>query len=565
MNKTILAFVAVVLLLGSVTLSCSARPKVDDRVVMKAGDIAFTMHDLGMYMARFSYRDTADELFKKQDFLEQHLDKLLIADAGLELGLGDSVVVDSEQVARILSEIVYKRKVADRIRITPEAVRKFWEVYGGEIKVSQILLLSQEFADSLHAILKDKPDLFAEMARQHSVDSVTSFKGGELGTFRVGQMEPPIQEAAFRLTPGQVSEPIETGYGWHLVKLEERARHTEEDFEKEKGSYRALYTAFERSLLEEEYIRQMSDRLHYKFHDDVWRMLVDKAALLKKSNVNQAMELSFYVSKDDLMPDEASMPIVSIDGLDFTAAQFLRELSKFYPYRGYAIDRRLLAEGACSDFMLTRLMYVDGLQSGVKDDPEFADQVEDTRLGLVYRLMLDRILAEVTVTQEEIRDFYEKNKQTYADPPKIKVSEILLSNKEEAERILEQLKHGEPFSELVKLTIRPGFDQTAGNLGYVDQRRMGNVYQLVKDLKVGDYAGPVLVDDNWAVYRITDRKSGENKSLAEMEGQISTRILGMRKYNVLQQWLEKRKQEVENSIDLELLKANLETGKANES
>jgi len=65
-------------------------------------------------------------------------------------------------------------------------------------------------------------DKFAKLAADVSDDPGTAKSGGDLGFFRRGQMEPTIEDAAFALTPGKVSAPIKTPYGWHLIEAMER-------------------------------------------------------------------------------------------------------------------------------------------------------------------------------------------------------------------------------------------------------------------------------------------------------------------------------------------------------
>lgn len=63
---------------------------------------------------------------------------------------------------------------------------------------------------------------FAQLAQEHSDDPGSAANGGDLGFFGKGRMVPAFEQAAFALQPGQVSEPVRTQFGWHIIKVEER-------------------------------------------------------------------------------------------------------------------------------------------------------------------------------------------------------------------------------------------------------------------------------------------------------------------------------------------------------
>lgn len=72
---------------------------------------------------------------------------------------------------------------------------------------------------------------FAELAKKESDDPGSATNGGDLGSFKRGQMVPAFEQTAFSLKPGEVSEPVKTQFGYHLIKVE---KHTTKTFEEMK-------------------------------------------------------------------------------------------------------------------------------------------------------------------------------------------------------------------------------------------------------------------------------------------------------------------------------------------
>lgn len=86
-----------------------------------------------------------------------------------------------------------------------------------QIQASHILVPSQVAANEVLAKLKDNGD-FAELAANYSSCPSGKASGGDLGFFSKGMMVPEFQDAAFALEVGQLSEAVQTQFGWHLIK-----------------------------------------------------------------------------------------------------------------------------------------------------------------------------------------------------------------------------------------------------------------------------------------------------------------------------------------------------------
>jgi peptidyl-prolyl cis-trans isomerase D len=86
-------------------------------------------------------------------------------------------------------------------------------------RASHILVPSEEQARTLAAELRKAPARFGELAKQHSQDPGSADKGGDLGFFARGMMVGPFEDAAFRLKQGEVSEPVKSDFGWHVIRV----------------------------------------------------------------------------------------------------------------------------------------------------------------------------------------------------------------------------------------------------------------------------------------------------------------------------------------------------------
>jgi hypothetical protein len=86
---------------------------------------------------------------------------------------------------------------------------------------------------------------FAELAREHSQDPRSAPQGGDLGFIGPGDMAAPLDSAARALDPGQVSEPVRSRIGHHLIRLDERRTPTRDDFEARLRRQRGAVAAVE--------------------------------------------------------------------------------------------------------------------------------------------------------------------------------------------------------------------------------------------------------------------------------------------------------------------------------
>ncbi len=175
-----------------------------------------------------------------QRLLRQIINTKLIIRAARAQGLQDDPGVKQQMAnmeGRILEQSFLRRIIESRV--TDEALRKDYQksvasaASGGDVKVRARHILVKTKADAMAVIdelTKNKAD-FAELARKKSTGP-SSAKGGDLGFFAKGSMVKPFADAAFAMKPGEITrKPVQTQFGWHVIKVEERRAGSVPSFE----------------------------------------------------------------------------------------------------------------------------------------------------------------------------------------------------------------------------------------------------------------------------------------------------------------------------------------------
>ena len=164
---------------------------------------------------------------QRRQFLEEIINLMLLAQAGDAAGIDENPDVAAQlnnDRRRTLAQ-GFVRQLTETEPVAESVLRdRYDEIYGGEApreyKARHILVSDGEQAAALIDRL-DSGEAFVELAGQYSEDG-TSRDGGDLGWFAPGDMVEPFSAAVAELEPGEVTdEPVETRFGFHVIRLDD--------------------------------------------------------------------------------------------------------------------------------------------------------------------------------------------------------------------------------------------------------------------------------------------------------------------------------------------------------
>jgi peptidyl-prolyl cis-trans isomerase C len=228
-------------LAAAVLMSLSIAPgwsQVTDPVIAKVNgveirqsDLAFAEEDLGQSIPAQMQGDA------KRDYLIAYLtDVILVAKAAEGKKVQDTPEFKTRSAFtrnKLLMELLLQQEA--KAALTDKAVKAVYDdavkQMSGEqeVRARHILVPTEKEAQAILAELKMGTD-FAELARQKSKDPGAAAEGGDLGYFTKEQMVPEFSEVAFKLNKGELSDPIKSQFGWHIIRVEDKRSKRAPDF-----------------------------------------------------------------------------------------------------------------------------------------------------------------------------------------------------------------------------------------------------------------------------------------------------------------------------------------------
>jgi peptidyl-prolyl cis-trans isomerase C len=200
-----------------------------DKVVARAEGITVTEGDIALAAEDPALSLPGMSEAQKRDLLVSYMvDLKLGAKAAAAAKVGDSPDF-ARKLGYFRDKLLLDEYLDREVKkaVTPEAARKLYDdtvktmTPEAEVRARHILVEQEDEAKKALARVKGG-ESFEKVAEELSKDPGSKGEGGDLGFFAKDRMVAPFAEAAFKLEPGQVSEPVKTQFGWHVIKVEEK-------------------------------------------------------------------------------------------------------------------------------------------------------------------------------------------------------------------------------------------------------------------------------------------------------------------------------------------------------
>jgi peptidyl-prolyl cis-trans isomerase SurA len=361
--------------------------------------------------------------------------------------------------------------------------------------------------DSLVAELKAGVD-FDELVLRYSDDTGTKNKGGDLGFFERRMMVKEFDEAVFKLEIGEISDPVQTNFGYHIIKLTDKMEYP--SFEEERENLKKMYEKQRYQVEYDDLIDSLRVKYNFSLNDATVNLLMDKS-----DSVRFGMEYPNL----DLVKDEV---LFTYANKSVTAGEFLFNVNSAGTFAGKPIFVRDEVVNAVNKVTEDLLKEEEALNLD-KANPQFAALMNDYRDGIyIFKLQEEEVWNKVKIDSASVYNYWNANKENYSLQERISFSEIFSMKDSLISIYYNSLVEGASFDSLANLyTERPGKKETSGfyelqDVEFSDLSREANKLE-----NIGDYSKPIPFSGGYSIFKLNERQSARLKTFEEAKAEVS--------------------------------------------
>ena len=546
----------------------------DSAVLARVGDRKITAKDFLLSYEFFAHIPTRKRGFEaKKDQLDRVVQIKLFAQQAEKMGIDrDTTLQKYYEWYRKKAAIheLYRREVERNVHISEDELRRAFVKSKTRIRARHLYARTYEEAERLLDRLRNG-DTFEHLAHEVFHDSTLANNGGDLGYFSFGDMDPAFEDAAYSLRKGEISRPIRSQYGWHIIQVTDIQRDvllTESEFAQKKDKLESELRRRKSAELSRRYVKKLLDPMHVTLKGKAFSILAREfsRAFGKSQEIPPPFPFAPNMFSQELNQLNTTLEahlkdtLVTYEGGYWTIGGFLRRLEAIPVtdrpiYRNPAKLQRDIAL-VFRDEQLAKVALSKGLDKKPEARREWRTRWDD----VLYNKMLSLIVDTIQVTDEDVRRYYDTHPDEFTNPEKRNIREVFVRSKALAEEIYRRASRGEDLAELArKYSLRPWAAKRGGEFGFFVKGAHGEIGKIAFEHRVGELVGPVEIaggppHGGYSVFRVIGIRPPEKIKFSAIRDVLKRRLLQERREKAIAAYTEKLKQEIPVTEHTELLK-----------
>jgi parvulin-like peptidyl-prolyl isomerase len=486
------------------------------------------------YSHKTDYKDL--DIKDKSEVLERIIIRKLNLLAAYDLQLDKDPILNSkmaDELERLMLSRYHERFVIDKVvseeELSHRIARLEFEVHaahiligfeGGENKTPRSITEAQSLANQVTGEARKGID-FSVLAEKYSDDPAVSQNMGDLSYITPGSTTESFEKAAWNMEPGEISDPVETVFGFHVIKVLDKRRR--QDFVKPDDRQSILKIKEQiYSKVKNEGAKIWNDRREALLQK--YNFKLHKSSLLNiKSLITEKLKKG-RINIDDFSTQDRKTVLSSWDGGELTLGDMLTRNDPRARQVVSAYNQLNILKKDVESESVIKLFLQDAYNLGINEETFVKEELKKfLEQNLIRLVEVEEVLKKVTVKDDDALIYYKNHQEEFKKDAEIEIWEIYVTDKPKAEDLVLQIKDGVNFSELAKKYSKDdGSAKKGGYLGFKAPGSRGAITEEAFMMGAHQIAGPVEFRDGWSIVKTGKLREESIRPYIEVKNQAKS-------------------------------------------
>jgi parvulin-like peptidyl-prolyl isomerase len=537
--RPLVALAAVFVVAGA--FGCSS-PEKSEIEVARVGDRSIMLDYFERTMNRMDPQFIPSDINTqagREEVLDVMINKEVMAMKAEDLGMDADGSADEQ--AEMVSQLKAVQKMSEDVEApaqdpTEEDILDYYEKFPRKLTVSYMLFDWEEEAWEAKRLVEGGED-WNEVARRLDAGAPNQQTDDYTLTMSYGTIADDLEYKVFQLPTGEISDPIDSIYGWFLIRVDEVSMERVPPLEEIRDRVRQSVVKQESALLKVDFIEEVFEKYDLTINDEALKIVWDALPpdpSLQPPTPKEDLEPLEIDSKhyDEVLIRYADREIDLREYVDIynESSVFGRPLKQ----RGVGTFRRMLKEDA-----IRYLMPIEAEARGYLEDPLIQDEYKRRReQAMVTRLHRELISDEVEVSAAEMEEYWAENSDDWIRPERREILALVAPTETDAISARIDVEGGMSWEDAVeKYCIESDIKQKKGQFGVVTPSADTPFRDIAFGLQSeGEVSMPVEIGDGqWAIARLETLMPREEPLYDEVKAEVGRRVRAIKEEELFQE------------------------------
>ncbi|WP_422485320.1 peptidylprolyl isomerase [Gudongella sp. DL1XJH-153] len=218
--------------------------------------------------------------------------------------------------------------------------------------------------------------------------------------------------------------------------------------------------------------------------------------------------------------------VAVVNGKEISREEVLKFLNDMGPQVAMQFQSPEGIKRVIEEMVNQELLYLDALEQNMEEEAEFKETFEATKKNLLKGYAFNKLVADIDAEEEEMKEFFQENKNVFGQPETLKASHILVEDEDKAKEVIQELNDGLNFEEAAANYSSCPSKEAGGTLGEFGRGQMVPEFEdAAFNMEVGTISEPVKTQFGYHIIRVDAKNEAEEPAFEEVKEQVQQQVL----------------------------------------